>query len=77
MRQLEWNANRTKASYPLAKSSSDKVPFAEVYQSTMIDENAGRWCVFFEQAFNLRMRWFDSQDEAYLFVEATFALEVL
>lgn len=77
MRQLEWNGNRTHAVFKLTANASTQHLFAEIYQSTMIDENFGRWCVFFADELGIPTRWFDDKEEAYAYVEATFALEVL
>lgn len=77
MRQLEWNGNRTGAYFQLTENARVRHLFAEIYQSTMIDENFGRWCVFFADDLGLPTRWFGDKDEAYAFVEATFALEIL
>jgi hypothetical protein len=77
MKRLEWNGNNTRAEFQLTANASTRHLFAEVYESTMIDENFGRWCVFFADDLGIPTRWFDSKDEAYLYVEATFTLEVM
>jgi hypothetical protein len=77
MKELVWNGNKTRAEYRLTQKARVNYLFAEVYQSTMADDNCGRYCVIFDADLGFPMRWFDSKDEAYLFTEATFALEVM